>query len=138
MINRAHLITELRDKLPLWEAECLERASPGDKYVILSGYRSDVEQAAAYAVGRSGVRKNEPIITKRKPGKSAHNARDKNGMPASKAVDFGVVRYGKYVKDGDDIAYKLGGIIAEELGLEWSGRWVGSFKEAAHIQIKAT
>lgn len=136
MINREYLIQELRDKLPAWEKECVVRAASGDTYILVSGYRSDDDQAAAYAVGRTGPRKNEAIITNRKPGTSAHNFKEKNSIPSSKAVDFGVLRYGKYVTNGDDLAYKLGGIIAEELGLEWSGRWTGKLREAAHIQIK--
>ena len=131
--NPEDLIQELRDKVPAWLAECKRRAAPGDAYAIICTYRSDDDQAAAYAIGRTLPGK---IITNRKPGTSAHNFKDKSGKPASKAFDFAVLRYGKYIADGDDMAYKLGGMIAEDLGLEWAGRWTGKLKEAAHVQLK--
>lgn len=132
-----HLHPELREKAKLWLLECAKQAAVGDKYIIVCTYRSNEDQAAAYAVGRTGPRKNEPIITKAKPGQSKHNKVNKLSNPASEAFDFGVIRYGKYISDGEDIAYKLGGAIAESLGLEWAGGWAGEFKESAHIQMKS-
>lgn len=128
-----HLHPELREKSKLWLNECTKQAAAGDKYLIICTYRSNEDQAAAYAIGRT---KPGKIITNAKPGQSKHNKVDKLGKPESEAFDFAVIRYGKYIGDGDDLSYKLGGAIGESLGLEWAGRWTGKIKESAHIQMK--
>lgn len=98
-----------------------------DRYtelIVVCTDRTGAEQAACF----------EAKLSNCKPGQSAHNAMDKLGYPASEAVDFGVIRSGKYVGNGKDSAYLLMGKIAEEVGLLWAGRWVGKIKEAAHCQ----
>lgn len=104
----------------------------GDKCITVGTYRSLAEQAAAYAIGRTvkGI-----IITNAKPGSSKHNVIDKLGKPASRAVDFGIIRYGKYIGNGSDASYRIIGELAESLGLVWAGRWRGSLKETAHTEL---
>lgn len=92
--------------------------------VIICTDRSDKEQADCYAAGLSMCR----------PGKSAHNARDKQGNPAAEAFDIGVIRHGKYIGDGNDPDYQKAGLIGEAVGLSWAGRWGGRIREVAHFQ----
>src|SRR5262245_39609318 len=55
---------------------------------ITCTYRSNDEQAGLYALGRSRPGK---IITNARPGQSKHNFII-NGIPASKAFDFAIMR----------------------------------------------
>lgn len=93
--------------------------------------RSDAEQAALYASGRT---KPGPIRTNARPGESAHNATDEDGKPASEAFDIGVIQHGKYIGDGKHPHYLRAGEIGEELGLVWAGRWTGKLRETGHFQ----
>jgi len=111
----------MQDKSQLYLAECHRQ---GLDIVIICTDRSDEEQSACFASGTS----------KCKAGQSAHNAKDKQGNPASEAFDVGVIRNGKYIGDGKDPSYLKAGMIAESLGLIWAGRWTGSLKETAHNQ----
>ena len=117
---------ELREIAIEWQGECMRQATPGDKYIFVCTYRSDADQQAAYDAGLSNA----------KPGQSKHNVVDIMKRPAARAFDFGVIRFGKYIPDGKDPAYTLGGTIAESLGLEWAGRWTGKIRETAHCQMK--
>ncbi len=67
-------------------------------------------------------------------GKSAHNVCDAVGNPASEAFDVGVIKNGKYVKDGKHPGYMAAGLIGERIGLKWAGRWKGRIQETAHFQ----
>lgn len=116
----------LRELAIKWQGECNRRAQPGEQYIFVCTHRSDADQQAAYDCGASNC----------KPGRSKHNKLDAAGKPAALAFDFGVIRFGKYIANGKDPAYALGGTIAESLGLEWAGRWTGKIKESAHCQMK--
>lgn len=91
--------------------------------VIICTDRSNAEQAECFARGDSLA----------KPGRSAHNVCDDMGNPASEAFDVGVIRNGKYIKNGSDKDYLRAGVIGEKLGLEWAGRWT-QMTESAHFQ----
>lgn len=86
--------------------------------------RSDADQLAAFNSGASNAR----------PGQSPHNAKNKDGEPASEAFDIGVIQHGKYIGDGKHPHYLRAGAIGEELGLVWAGRWRGKIKEVAHYE----
>lgn len=91
--------------------------------IITSTYRDKEAQDALFAKGRT---KPGKIITNARGGESFHNHHV--------AFDFVPVRAGKAC--WDDVAlFKHCGELAESVGLEWSGRWSGKFKELAHCQF---
>lgn len=94
----------------------------GIDVVITSTYRSHEDQNKLYAQGRTAPGK---IVTRAKAGESYHNFRV--------AFDFAPIVHGKIPWDDDDL-FKRCGIIAENVGLDWSGRWKGSLREMAHCQ----
>jgi peptidoglycan L-alanyl-D-glutamate endopeptidase CwlK len=89
--------------------------------IVTSTFRSDEEQAALYAIGRT---KPGNKVTNAKPGCSFHNWRV--------AFDMCPVIHGKAIWN-DKALYERCGDIGEQLGLEWSGRWK-KFPEMAHFQ----
>lgn len=94
----------------------------GVDVVVISTFR-DVEcQAALYAQGRTAP---GHVVTNAKPGQSYHNYRV--------AFDFVPLVYGKIQWENEALFEKCG-LIAEGVGLEWAGRWVG-FKEQDHCQF---
>jgi peptidoglycan L-alanyl-D-glutamate endopeptidase CwlK len=115
------LSPNMQGKARLFLAECHRQNLD---IVIICTDRSDADQAACYASGASNA----------KPGQSAHNAKDKQGNPASEAFDVGVIRAGKYIGNGKDPDYIKAGSIGESVGLAWAGRWTGKIKEVAHFQ----
>ena len=98
----------------------------GIDLLITSTYRSNEEQAALYAQGRT---KPGAIVTNARPGDSYHNWRC--------AFDVVPLRNGKPVwgttgPDGD--LWRKVGELGESVGLEWAGRWTGKLREMAHFQ----
>lgn len=94
----------------------------GIDVLITCTYRDDESQNALYAQGRTSTGK---IVTNAKAGESWHNHRC--------AFDFVPIVNGK--AQWNDLAlFKRCGEIAESVGLEWSGRWKGKFREMAHCQ----
>jgi peptidoglycan L-alanyl-D-glutamate endopeptidase CwlK len=94
----------------------------GIDVLITSTYRDNESQNAIYAQGRTSSGK---IVTNAKAGESWHNHRC--------AFDFVPIVNGK--AQWNDLAlFKRCGEIAESVGLEWSGRWNGKFREMAHCQ----
>lgn len=114
------------DLLPIVQSMCkafirlCERE--GIDIIITSTYRSIEDQNALYAQGRT---KPGIIVTRAKGGESFHNHRV--------AFDFAPIVNGKVPWDDDDL-FKRCGVLAENVGLEWSGRWKGSLREMAHCQ----
>ncbi len=101
--------------------------------IITCTYRTDDEQAALYAKGRSLPGKK---VTNAKPGESKHNKRDaKTGKPAAEAFDIAIIVDGKLNWDIDHRVWQLAGEVGEQLGLEWAGRWT-RFKEGPHFQLR--
>lgn len=84
-------------------------------------YRSDIEQNALYAQGRT------------KPGKRVTNARAWESPHNWKlAADF------VFLKPGGGITYegnwKLFGKLAKQANLNWGGRWL-RFKDRPHVEL---
>ena len=117
----------------------------GIDLLVTCTYRSNAEQAALYAIGRT---KPGRIVTNAKTGRSNHNT-TQNGKPAALAVDVVPLRSGKPVwgvnGDGidnnpaDDLTDDLElwqkvGEMGEKVGLEWAGRWSGNIREFPHFQ----
>lgn len=96
-------------------------AAAGIDILITSTYRDYPSQAALYAIGRTLPGKK---VTNARPGESWHNHRV--------AFDFVPIINGKCVWD-NDLLWDRCGKIAEDLRLEWAGRW-RSFPEKAHCQ----
>ena len=101
----------------------------GIDLLVTCTYRSNAEQAALYAIGRT---KPGRIVTNAKPGRSNHNT-TQNGKPAALAVDVVPLRDGKPVWSASDPVWKKVGEIGEKVGLEWAGRWK-TFREYPHFQ----
>ncbi|NWG72753.1 MAG: M15 family metallopeptidase [Parvularculaceae bacterium] len=98
--------------------------------IVTQGLRTDEEQAALWAKGRTAP---GPKVTNAKPGHSYHNY----GL----AFDIAVVKNGrptwddKVSVDGDETPdYVEVGEIGEQLGLEWGGRW--KFRDLPHFQMR--
>jgi len=90
--------------------------------LIYCTYRSPEEQNELYAQGRT---KPGRIVTNARGGESFHNHHC--------AFDFVPLVAGKPAWN-DTTLYTKAGVIAESVGLEWSGRWKGKLRETAHCQ----
>jgi peptidoglycan L-alanyl-D-glutamate endopeptidase CwlK len=121
---------QLEDLVPAAQqrAQALVKAAKdaGIDFLVTSTYRSNEEQAALYAQGRT---KPGAIVTNARPGDSYHNWRC--------AFDVVPLRNGKPVwgtsgPDGD--LWRKIGEMGEAVGLEWAGRWTGKLREMAHFQ----
>lgn len=94
----------------------------GITILIYCTYRSNEEQDELYKIGRT------------LPGKIVTNARGGDSMHQYHvAFDWVPMVNGKPAWN-DTVLYTKAGIIAESVGLEWSGRWSGKMKEQAHCQ----
>ena len=113
---------------PMAEAFLANLKSAGVDVVVICTLRTMNEQQALYDQGRT---KPGPVVTRAKPGSSAHNY----GL----AMDCCPLLNGKLAwsaPDGDSVAdaiWQQYGAIARQTGLEWGGDWVG-FAEGAHVQ----
>ena len=96
----------------------------GIKISIISGTRTFAEQDAEYAKGRTA---RGSIVTNLKGGESNHCY----GI----AFDVAVFRNGEYLKNLKD--YLAVGVLGEELGLEWGGRWKRPV-DGPHFQLRPT
>lgn len=108
----------------LCEAFLAKCRDAGIDIIITSTYRDLESQSAIYAQGRTAPGNK---ITNAKPGQSFHNYRC--------AFDFVPIVSGK-AQWNDSKLFKQCGVIAEEVGLTWAGRWK-SFPEMAHCQYTA-
>ena len=135
-------------------------AETGCDVLITCVDRSAREQANLYALGRDQATLDaygisaiaKPLarrVTNAKPGESRHNYMI-GELAASLAFDFVPIRNGKLVwgtsgdgldEDPDDDRHddlelwQRCGAIGERLGMQWAGRWTGSLREYAHLQI---
>ena len=110
-------------------------AAEGISVKMLSGTRSNEEQRALYAIGRTtqlGKRK----VTNANAGHSNHNF----GI----AFDLGLFRDGDYLDDNDKSradmlkvqgTYEKLAEIAAQHGFEWGGDWV-NFQDIPHFQMR--
>lgn len=94
----------------------------GINLIVTSTYRSNDEQNALYAQGRTTP---GPIVTNAKAGQSFHNWR----------VAFDVVQTVNGVPNWNCDWSRIGS-IGESCGLEWGGRWT-SFSDKPHFQYTA-
>ena len=97
-------------------------AAAGIPLLVTSTYRNRAEQARLYAIGRATPGK---IVTKARPGYSAHNFR--------RAFDVVPLKNGKPWWGAPLPTWAKIGVIGESLGLEWGGRWQG-FIDLPHFQ----
>ena len=127
-------LTDLHPQMQPMVTRFLANArAAGIDLLVTCTYRSNEEQAALYAIGRT---KPGRIVTNAKPGRSTHN-NTLNGKPAALAVDVVPLRGGKPVWSASDPVWKKVGEIGEKVGLEWAGRWT-TFREYPHFQHPQT
>jgi peptidoglycan L-alanyl-D-glutamate endopeptidase CwlK len=112
------LLPQVKHRAEMFLFKCLEA---GIDVILTSTYRDAESQTAIYAQGRTTPGK---IVTRAKAGQSFHNY--------AVAFDFCPIVNGK-AQWNDTKAFERCGEIAESVGLEWAGRWIG-FKELAHCQ----
>lgn len=123
-------LTDLHPQMQSMVTRFLANArTAGIDLLVTCTYRSNEEQAALYAIGRT---KPGRIVTNAKPGRSTHN-NTLDGKPAALAVDVVPLRDGKPVWSASDPVWKRVGEIGEKVGLEWAGRWT-TFREYPHFQ----
>ena len=123
-------LTDLHPQMQPMVTRFLANArAAGIDLLVTCTYRSNEEQAALYAIGRT---KPGRIVTNARPGRSTHN-NTLNGKPAALAVDVVPLRDGKPVWSASDPVWKRVGEIGEKVGLEWAGRWT-TFREYPHFQ----
>lgn len=124
--NLNDLRKDVKEKAELHIKLC---ADEGIDLLVYCTYRSNAEQAAEYAKGRTAPGK---IVTNAKPGQSKHNHTD-NGAPASLAYDCVPVVNGKAQWSNSKLINRVGE-LGEKAGLVWAGRWK-SFKEYVHFEV---
>lgn len=126
-------LTDLHPQMQPMVTRFLANArAAGIDLLVTCTYRSNEEQAALYAIGRT---KPGRIVTNAKPGRSTHN-NTLNGKPAALAVDVVPLRGGKPVwgtAGADGALWRQVGELGEKVGLEWAGRWT-TFREYPHFQ----
>lgn len=121
MVNSRN-INDLHTKVTAMASEFINRCkAEGIDVLITSTYRDAESQNELYAQGRTKPGKK---VTNAKAGQSYHNWRV--------AFDFVPIINGKAQWNDAELFTKCGE-IAEDVGLEWAGRWV-KFKELAHCQ----
>jgi peptidoglycan L-alanyl-D-glutamate endopeptidase CwlK len=99
--------------------------------LITCTYRSAEEQLKLYKQGRETPGK---IVTNAKPGQSAHNTVNPNGLPSAQAFDVVPLIHGKPQWDANDPVWQTVGEIGKSVGLDWAGDW-HTFKEYPHFQL---
>lgn len=128
----------LWDRAERFVARCAERQVD---VLIVCTWRSDEEQEALYAQGRT---KPGAKVTNARAGQSAHNAKNADGKPAARAFDAVPLLHGKPIwedpRDADstwrnDFGWKVMGEVAAEVGLVWYGAPGARFPEAPHFQL---
>ena len=123
-------LTDLHPQMqPIMTRFLANARAAGIDLLVTCTYRSNEEQAALYAIGRT---KPGRIVTNARPGRSTHN-NTLNGKPAALAADVVPLRDGKPVWSASDPVWKRVGEIGEKVGLEWAGRWT-TFREYPHFQ----
>lgn len=119
----SRLLSDLQPRVAkMAERFLLAAQEQGLDILVYCTYRSSDEQNELYAIGRT---KPGRIVTNARGGDSYHNHRC--------AFDF-VPLVGGKPQWGDAGLYLKAGLIAEGVGLEWSGRWKGKLRETAHCQ----
>lgn len=129
---------KLEHLAPSMLANCVEfelrLRGAGIAFVRACTYRSDEEQAALHAIGRT---EKGRIVTWCEAGKSKHN-NTINGNPASLAADYYPLMNGKLAgdKSPDELAlWERMGTIGESCGLIWGGRRNGRKRDRPHFEM---
>jgi peptidoglycan L-alanyl-D-glutamate endopeptidase CwlK len=117
--NLDDLIPVVKDRVERFIEICKEH---NIDLLVTSTYRDQESQAALYEQGRTTP---GHIVTNAKAGDSYHNWRC--------AVDVVPLVNGKPNWDSNDPIWNQIGMLGEQVGLEWAGRW-HTFKELAHFQ----
>ncbi len=126
-------ITDLHPSLqPICNEFLLRAEDEGVDVLITCTYRSNEEQEALYAQGRTvaGAR-----VTNARGGQSSHNFK-LNGKPAAKAFDVVPLVNGKPMWDAKHPSWQALGKIGVELGLDWYGLPDAKFRESPHFQLR--
>jgi peptidoglycan L-alanyl-D-glutamate endopeptidase CwlK len=121
MINSRNiddLLPPVRERAERFIAAC---AKQGIDVLITSTYRDNESQAALFAQGRTAPGR---VVTNAAAGQSFHNWRC--------AFDFVPIVGGKAMWADTGLIGRCG-LIAEQSGLDWAGRWK-FFKEQLHCQ----
>ncbi len=101
----------------------------GLSFVVTAGLRSNAEQDALYAKGRTTEGK---VVTKARGGESWHNY----GLAFDfVSVDGSQLSHERFIWNDDAPEWQQIGELGESLGLEWGGRW--GFKDKPHFQLTA-
>ena len=114
------LTPKARELCMKWIDACRKE---GVDVLVYCTYRDGKEQDELYMIGRT---KPGNIVTNARAGDSWHNWR--------RAWDAVPLVAGKPQWNGASLYAKMGR-VAEELGIEWAGRWTGKLKETAHFQV---
>lgn len=118
-------LDDLRPEVrPLVDTFVAALKAAGIDYLITCTLRSNDEQAALYAKGRTSP---GPRVTNAQPGQSAHNY----GL----ALDIVPIVNGKPDWNGADPVWQSIGEIGEECGLEWFGAPGSPYPEEPHFQL---
>lgn len=120
------------DLQPLCRQFLAQADEQGIDVLITCTYRSNAEQTALYAQGRTAPGR---IVTNAKAGQSAHNF-TLDGKPAAKAFDVVPLVDGKPQWDARHPAWQDLGKIGTKLGLNWYGAPGARFPEFPHFELK--
>lgn len=126
------------DLIPLCKQFLSDCKSAGVNILITCTYRSNDEQNALYAQGRT---KSGKIVTYAKGGQSEHNYTI-DGKPRSKAFDIVPLVNGKCVWRESDAAWKQVIEVWKKNNpingyrLDWYGRPDAEFQEFSHFCLK--
>jgi peptidoglycan L-alanyl-D-glutamate endopeptidase CwlK len=112
---------EVRSMVDAFLASC---AAAGIDVLVTSTSRTNEEQAALYAKGRTAP---GPKVTNAPPGQSAHNF----GL----AIDIVPMVNGKPDWRGADLVWQQVGALGQAAGLEWAGAPGFPFPEEPHFQL---
>jgi len=125
----ADLRQDIREKALLHINAC---ASEGIDLLIYCTFRSNVEQNAEYAKGRTA---HGAIVTNARGGQSKHNHVE-DGVAASLAYDCIPIVNGKAQWGNASLVSRVG-ILGESVGLTWAGRWRGRLRESVHFEVSS-
>lgn len=119
------------DLQPICREFLLNAEDAGIDVLITCTYRSNDEQNALYAQGRTVAGSR---VTNARGGQSAHNFTI-DGKPAAKAFDIVPMVNGKPQWSSAHPAWQRLGKIGMDLGLNWYGAPNSKFHEFPHFEI---
>lgn len=121
-------LSDLRPEVrPMVDAFLDAAAAAGIDVLVTCTLRSNDEQAALYAKGRTTAPIGRRwVVTDAPPGKSAHNY----GL----AIDIVPMVNGKPDWNGTDPVWQTLGELGQQAGLEWAGEPGFPFPEEPHFQ----